>query len=395
MPPSLPSFLPRTCTDCQLICLLVAPTLQHVVDDQSFPWVSQSLPAMSAQGAWGAPNPAMVATHTYSPADVQTVIAYAASWGIRVIPEFDTPGHSTVWEKGQPGLLSPCYNTSVNPPVPIPDTYGPIDPTKDSTFTFLQTLFTEIAAVFPDAYIHVGGDEVSFTCWASNPAINAWMAQNGIAAGDYAGLESYYVQKVLDLVLSLGKFPVGWQEIFDNHLNITGSIVNVWKYHNTGAPSPRGAPRDVRSGIAQGLGTGPTWQEELYNVTAAGHKAIVSSPWYLNYISYGLDWPQYLQSDILDFGGSAAQVALVMGGEVSMWGEFVDNTNFISRTWPRASAVGEALWTNPGAAADLVDAEARMLGQRCRMMNRGLPAEPANGPSYCPQEWVVPYNKPF
>ena len=118
-----------------------------------------------------------------------------------------------------------------------------------------------------------GGDEVDFSCWASNPSVNAWMAANGFKAGDYAGLESFYVQKNLGLVAAAGKRAVGWQELFDNHLELAkGTVVNVWKYHNSPSlPKPGG----------------PTWQSEMQNVTAAGYLTLLSSPWYLNVISYG------------------------------------------------------------------------------------------------------------
>ena len=148
----------------------------HIVDDQSFPFVSTAFPAMSAQGAWGAPDAASVAAHTYSPVDVQAVISYARDRGIRVMPEFDTPGHSTSWGRGVPGLLTQCYNPTTKQP--IPGSFGPINPTLNSSYDFLETLLGEVAGVFPDAFLHVGGDEVAFTCWASNPAINAWMAAN-------------------------------------------------------------------------------------------------------------------------------------------------------------------------------------------------------------------------
>lgn len=355
----------------------------HIVDDQSFPYVSTAIPALSALGAWGAPDAAAVRAHTYSPAVVQAVINYAQLRGIRIIVEFDTPGHSLSWGPAVPGLLTQCYNTSTQQP--IPGQFGPIDPTVEANYAFLSTLFGEVVEVFPDAYIHVGGDEVSYTCWQSNPAITAWMAANNVST--YEDLEGYYVQRVLDMVHALGKSYVAWQEVFDNGLQLQhDTVVAVWKYHSTTDPERANLPRDSAT---------PTWQEELYNVTAAGYRAVVSSPWYLNYIAYGVDWTQYLTADLLAFNGSALQQSYVMGGEVCMWGEYVDASNFISRTWPRASAVAEALWRNPGATANITDAEARLQAHRCRLLNRGLPAEPPNGPSFCPQELVPVYLPPW
>lgn len=192
----------------------------HLVDDQSFPFQSATFPALSAQGAWGHGSP----QHIYAPADVQAVIAYGFARGIRVVPEFDTPGHTLSWGAGEPSLLTPCYSANGS----LSGTFGPLDPTLEGTYTFLAALYAEIAATFPDAYMHIGGDEVSFDCWKSNPAINSWMAANGIAAGDYAGLESYYVQKNLALVAAAGRNAIGWQELYDNHLKLLNdTIVNV------------------------------------------------------------------------------------------------------------------------------------------------------------------------
>ena len=332
----------------------------HIVDDQSFPYVSTALPALSAAGAWAAP----ATTHTYPRADVAALIAYASDRGVRVVVEFDTPGHSGSWGKGQPGLLTPCYNASG------PDgTFGPIDPTRESTFTFLATLFGEVAATFPDAHFHVGGDEVDFSCWQSSPLVAAWMAAHGMA-GNYSALESYYVQRVLDLVESLGKTPIGWQEIFDNGLKLTAeTVVTAWKNPFTAG------------------------QQELARITAAGYQTLLASGWYENYVAYGVQWPSYYLNDPQNFTGTAAQKARVIGGEWSMWAEYVDSTNFISRSWPTAGAIAERLWS-PASTRSIPDATVRMQAFACRLVARGIPAEPADGPSYCPTEYAFTYSPP-
>ena len=253
----------------------------HIVDSQSFPYVSSAFPSLSAAGAY-----TPVERHTYSQADVGNLISYAKDRGVRVVVEFDTPGHSDSWGLGQPNLLTPCYNASG------PDgTFGPINPTLDTTWTFLTAFFTEVAAIFPDPYLHVGGDEVDFDCWASNPSVAAWMAAHGMA-GNYSALESYYVQRLLRLVQALGKTPVGWQEIFDNGLELTpDTLVHVWK-------NPFSAG-----------------QLELARVTAGGQKALLSAGWYLNYISYGPVWEAAYAQDPLNFTGTLAQKVCCTGLE--------------------------------------------------------------------------------
>lgn len=77
-----------------------------------------------------------------------------------------------------------------------------------------------------------------------------------------------------------------------------------------------------------------------------------------------------------------------------MWGEYVDATNFLSRTWPSAAAITERLWS-AASVTSLGDAAVRLQGHTCRLLARGIEAEPPNGPSFCPQEWAYTYNPPW
>jgi hypothetical protein len=219
-------------------------------------------------GAWNAPD----ASHVYSPRDVQAVVTYARARGIRTVAEFDTPGHSSSWGLSQPGLLTQCYSNASGTPVPVPGEFGPIDPTQPANWAFLTALFTEITSVFPDSYIHIGGDEVSYTCWESNPLVVAWMAANNVSS--FEQLESYYVQRIINIVDALGKSVVAWQEVFDNGLELPpATVVTAWK---------------------GGAAAGP---EEMARITKGGFRALLSAGWYENYIAYGAQWPSYYSLD--------------------------------------------------------------------------------------------------
>ncbi|XP_012726823.2 beta-hexosaminidase subunit beta isoform X1 [Fundulus heteroclitus] len=322
----------------------------HIVDDPSFPYLSRTFPDLSRKGAY---HPY---THVYTPADVKMVIEFARLRGIRVVSEFDTPGHTQSWGKGQPDLLTPCYAGSKPS-----GTFGPVNPILNSTYTFMQQFFKEVSTVFPDAYVHLGGDEVDFTCWKSNPDIQKFMEQQGFGQ-DYRKLESFYIQKLLDIVTATNKGYIIWQEVFDNGVKLKpDTLIHVWK------------------------GNQEKYQSEMANITSAGYQTLLSSPWYLNRISYGQDWPGYYKADPQDFKGTEKQKNLVIGGEACLWGEYVDATNLTPRLWPRASAVAERLWSAK-EVTDITDAYSRLSVHRCRLVQRGVPAQPLS-PSFCPHEY--------
>ena len=124
------------------------------------------------------------------------------------------------------------------------------------------------------------------------------------------------------------------------------------------------------------------WQETTKNITAKGYKVILSSPFYLNYISYGIDWPNFYKVNPTDFGGDEHQQKMVLGGETCLWGEYINKFNLISIGWPRSSVVAERLWSAEDVT-DVNSAAERLQEHTCRMMKRGHQLAPANGPNYC------------
>ena len=136
----------------------------HISDDQGFRVESKVYPLLQEKGSNGL---------YYTQEQVAEVIQYARDRGIRVVPEFDMPCHTTSWFVGYPQLASGPG------PYKIADHWGvfdsAMDPTRETTFEFLDKFLGEMTALFPDAYFHVGGDECNGKEWNANPKIQAYM----------------------------------------------------------------------------------------------------------------------------------------------------------------------------------------------------------------------------
>ena len=321
----------------------------HIVDSQSFPFVSKHVPVLSTDGAWQ-PD------HVYTANDIRGLVTYANERGIRIIPEFDTPGHVAAgWESL--GVLTECTNEA---------TGGrgthPLNPTLNKTFDVLASLWGDVLEAFaPEKFVHIGGDEVWHTknqsCWTSSPQVQAWLLEHPDVDG-FLGLEELFESKVLAMLHAAGASVVVWQEIFDNGANPpSDTLIDVWKSDD--------ASNDT------------VWKNELEAVTKAGYHAVLSAPFYLNIISYGMDWWTYYQVEPANFtGGDVAEANnMIAGLEACYWSEFIDAANFIARAWPRTAAIAERAWSAKDVR-DGADAQMRLHELRCKLLTRGINAEP-------------------
>jgi hexosaminidase len=145
----------------------------------------------------------------YTQAEVRDLIAYARERGIRVVPEFDMPGHSTAWFVGYPELASGPGPYQIERRWGVMD--PAMDPTKEETYKFLDKFIGEMAGLFPDQFFHIGGDEVNGKEWDANPKIQAFKQAHGLK--DNNDLQAYFNQRVQKIVAKHGKTMLGWDEI--------------------------------------------------------------------------------------------------------------------------------------------------------------------------------------
>nr|AYV99610.1 venom polypeptide [Dolopus genitalis] len=311
----------------------------HIVDDHSFPYQSINFPELSEKGAY---MPGWV----YTQEDIANVIEYARLRGIRVVAEFDVPGHTRSWGQSHPEILTQCEGNYAGK-------MGPINPIKSTSYDFLKVLFKEVLDVFPDRYLHVGGDEVGFECWESNSQISSYVRTKGITFTD---LQRIFMENVTRMITDRQAIPVVWQEAMVKDVNMpNNTVVQVW--------------------------TG-NWRDLLQTFTKKGHRVLMSQCWYLDHLLTGGDWLKFYRCEPHDFLGTDDQKKLVMGGEACMWSEVVNNRNVLQRIFPRVSAAAERLWS-PRETTNTDNAKRRLEEHTCRMIHRGIPAQPPNGPGIC------------
>jgi hexosaminidase len=283
----------------------------HLSDDQGFRVESKKYPKLQEKGSNGL---------YYTQEQVRGVIEYAADRGVRVVPEFDMPGHTSSWMVGYPELAS------APGPYELETRWGvfdpTMDPTREETYEFLDGFIGEMAALFPDEYFHIGGDENNGKQWKDNPQIQEFMRAHGYH--NTAELQTYFSQRVMKIVQKYGKKMVGWDEILTPNLP-KDAIVQSWRGYKSLDQSAR-----------------------------EGYNAIWSTNYYLDHM--GPAEYHYLSDPLpADAKLSKEQASHVVGGEVCAWSEFLSPENIDSRIWPRTAAVAERFWSpqNVNNVADM------------------------------------------
>ena len=307
----------------------------HLSDNQGFRVESKRYPKLQEQGSDGL---------FYTQNEVRDVIQYAHDRGIRVVPEFDVPGHTTAWLVGYPELAAGPG------PFQIGRTWGvfdpAMDPTNEAVYIFLDNLIGEMAALFPDAYFHIGGDEVNGLQWNRNPRITQFKRDQGMlgpAANEK--LQAYFNSRIEPLVRKHGKKMMGWDEILAPTLPKT-IVIQSW----------------------QG-------QESLGAAVKQGFEGVLSAGYYLDLIQPARQ--HYLVDPMIDPKTKKAlvltpeQQARILGGEACMWSEYVSEETVDSRVWPRTAAIAERFWS-PAATRDLNSMYARLDGVSRKLDSFGL-----------------------
>ena len=299
----------------------------HLSEDQGFRVESLKYPKLQGMGSNG---------DFYTQQQVRDVVQYAAARGIRVVPEFDIPGHSTSWLVGYPELASKVG------PYQIQTTFGvhdaALDPTRESTYEFLDGFFGEMAGLFPDEFIHIGGDESNGKDWNGNPKIVAFMHEHNLK--DSKALQAYFNLRVEAILKKHHRQMIGWDEVL--HPDLPGGVV-IHNWHG---------PEFLAEGVKQ------------------GHRVIYSQAFYLDHMTSSAE--MYAADPVpLSLNLTPEEQKLVLGGEACMWSEHVTGFTIDSRIWPRMGAVAERMWS-PATVRNTEDMYRRLAVESLRLDALGL-----------------------
>ncbi|CAK7031001.1 MAG: hypothetical protein PETM_01278 [Petrimonas sp.] len=309
----------------------------HLSDDQGWRIQINSFPRLTEIGAWRVPRmgkwwsfqppqPNEKATYGgfYTKDDIKEIVQYAQERFVTVVPEIDVPGHSLAAIAAYPHLSCTKEDYKVNPGSRF---YGVDNNTlcvgQETTFEFLDKVFSEVADLFPSEYIHVGGDECFKDFWETCNFCMKRMEENGLSNTDE--LQSYLIKRVEVILKKKGKKLIGWDEILEGGLSPEATVMS-WRGIDGGIKAAKMGHHVIMT---------PNYHTylDLYQ----GDHIIEPETYSLlrleNCYNFDLVPPNVNEEYIL-------------GGQGNLWTESVPNSRHAEyMTWPRALALSEVFWS--------------------------------------------------
>jgi hexosaminidase len=319
----------------------------HLTDDEGWRIEIKSLPKLTEVGAWRVPRaghfgsrefpkPGEAATEGgfYTQDDIREIVQYAKARNVTIVPEIDVPGHSMAAIAAYPELsCRKDTSTTVSPGSKFSEWYGngtfkmnvenALNPSDENVYVFLDKVFTEVAALFPGQYIHVGGDECYKGYWKEDEGCQKLMKELGIRHVE--DLQGYFMNRVEAILKKNNKKLIGWDEILEGGI-APGATVMSW--------------RGIKGGI---------------EAAQMGHD-VVMSPTTFAYLDYNqgertVDPPIYASLRLkkcysFEPVPDGVDAKYILGGQGNLWTEQIPTLRYAYyMTYPRAWALSEVYWS--------------------------------------------------
>ncbi len=319
----------------------------HLVDDQGWRIEIKKYPELTEIGSRRAASKGFQLNGTgkpdkgfYTQDDLKEIIDYAAKRYITIVPEIEMPGHAQAALASIPGLS--CKGEKLKVRTEWGVNKEIFCAGNDKTFEVLENILTEVAALFPGEYIHIGGDEVPKDRWKECAKCQARIKAENLK--DESELQSWFIKRMEKFINSKGKKLIGWDEILEGGLPPRATVMS-W--------------RGVQGGITA------AW---------SGHDVVMSptSHCYLDYAQAMSNEPQAIPGSFLPLcrvysfepvppSLTPAQAKHVLGTQGNIWGEYIPNGKHAEyMAFPRAAALAEVAWT-PANLKDWKDFQSRMV----------------------------------
>ena len=319
----------------------------HLTDDEGWRIEIKSLPKLTEVGAWRVPRaghfgsrefpkPGEAATEGgfYTQDDIREIVQYAKARNVTIVPEIDVPGHSMAAIAAYPELsCKKDTSTTVSPGSKFSEWYGngtfkmnvenALNPSDENVYVFLDKVFTEVAALFPGQYIHVGGDECYKGYWQEDEGCQKLMKELGIRHVE--DLQGYFMHRVESILKKNGKKLIGWDEILEGGIAPEATVMS-W--------------RGIKGGI---------------EAAQMGHD-VVMSPTTFAYLDYNqgertVDPPIYASLRLkkcysFEPVPDGVDAKHILGGQGNLWTEQIPTLRYAYyMTYPRAWALSEVYWS--------------------------------------------------
>ncbi len=298
----------------------------HLTDDQAFRFECEAYPKLQSH-------------QHYTQTELRHLVAYGQARGVEIVPELDVPGHVTSWLQAYPewGCLpvEPTHRFGVHKAC--------LNPTDERVFSALETIFSEVASVFPGEHIHIGGDEVHPAWWSKDPTISSEMVRLGFT--DLSSLQNYFTRRVVKLVSSLGRTAIGWDEVL--HDDMPEMIVQNWRGMTTRDRIGRKGLKSIVSAPYYLDLHFPADLHYAFDIEADQSDAMAledaqQEDERLQHVKEGLLWRHHWREQAVEI----ERATHVLGGEACLWSELVDEHTLETRLWSRLPAVAERLWSD-------------------------------------------------
>lgn len=281
----------------------------HLTDDQGFRVESKTHPKLHELGSDG---------QYYTQEQIKDIVTYASNKGIRIVPEFDVPGHATAILTAYPEIGSKAMPYSIERFAGI--FHPTLDPTNERTYKILDDLFGEMSKLFPGKYFHIGGDENEGKHWDENEKIQEFKKEQNLITNH--DLQTFFNIRLEKILAKYNKSLMGWEEIMTPKMS-TSALIHSWRGINEGVPPG----------------------QSLVNAAKKGHYTVLSNGYYIDLLQ---PVSEHYKVDPMpkNYKLTPEEKARILGGEATMWSELVTPLTIDSRLWPRTAAIAERFWSS-------------------------------------------------